>query len=313
MTSEVDCQQITSSQALRESINHHIRSTTILAVLGAVLNAQVTGTPLHPAIQVQIDEVLDALGISDLTESVSAADLQPMLADIRFNMLLNTKFLFPATGSLAWTHTETEILQAGGELSAGFADALTHTIAPHLDGLSQRLESVDGAFLDVGVGTAGLAIAMAHRWTSLRVVGIDPWAPSLVCAKENVQGAGLADRIQLREQAVEDLSDTDSFDLAWLPSAFIPERVISAACDTIYRALHPGGWLLFAMANPGTDPVTASLVRLRTVVWGGCLLSFSQIDTRLSEAGFVDIRVLASPPSALVALVAARRSPNSES
>jgi hypothetical protein len=28
-------------------------------------------------------------------------------------------------------------LQAGGEVSAGFADTLTHTIVPRLDGLSQ--------------------------------------------------------------------------------------------------------------------------------------------------------------------------------
>jgi hypothetical protein len=43
------------------------------------------------------------------------------------------------------------------------------------------------------------------------------------------------------------------------------------------------------------------------VFWGGCLISPLQIETLLREAGFVDIRVLPSPPGAVVALVAARR------
>ncbi len=237
-----------------------------------MLDAQATGTPLHPAIQVRIDELLEALKIDSMTEGVNATDLGGMLAEIRFNVLLDAKLLFHSTRSFSWTHPETEILQAGGEVSAGFADALTHTIVPHLDGLLEHLGSANGSFLDVSVGVAGLSLAMAHLWPSLNVVGIDPWAPSLALARENVRSAGLTDRIRLREQAVEDLSDTDAFDLAWIPSAFMPETVIPAACEHVYHALRPGGWLLFAMANPGTDPVTASLVRLRTVLWGGCLM-----------------------------------------
>jgi SAM-dependent methyltransferase len=241
---------------------------------------------------------------------MSAADLKSMRAEIRFNMLLDAKLLVPATGSLAWTHTETELLQAGGEVSAGFAEALTRTIVPRLDGLARRLGSPDGSFLDVGVGVAGLAIAMARLWPSLNVVGIDPWAPSLALARENVRSAELTDRIQLREQTVEDLCDTDAFDLAWIPSAFMPERVIPAACEHIHRALRPGGWLLFAMANPGADPVTAAVVRLRTVLWGGCVIVPSEVEALLSQTGFVDVRTLPSPPGAIVALIAARRMPN---
>ncbi|MBD2254617.1 SAM-dependent methyltransferase [Nostoc parmelioides] len=307
MTSKAKGKQPDPSQNLRKYVNNHIRSNTILAVLGATLNARVTGTPLQPKIQVQIDEVIDALGIGDMVEETSTAILRQIIADIRFNMLLDAKLFSRANDGLVWTHDETDILQAGGEVSAGFAEVLTHKIAPSLDGLSQRLGSPNGSFLDVGVGTAGLAIAMANLWSYLKIVGIDPWKPSVILAQENVQNAGLAERIQLREQAVEAFSDTDQFDLAWLPSAFIPEGVIFTACENVYRALRPGGWLLFAMANPGNDSVTASLVRLRTVFWGGSLMSPLQIETLLRETGFVDIRILPSPPDAVVALVAGRR------
>jgi hypothetical protein len=44
------------SQDLREYVNNHIRSNTILAVLGVTLDARVTGIPLHPKIQVQLEQ-----------------------------------------------------------------------------------------------------------------------------------------------------------------------------------------------------------------------------------------------------------------
>jgi SAM-dependent methyltransferase len=299
-----------SSQALRDYVNRHLGSTTVLAVIGVWLDAQLTATPLDPALQARIDEVLDSVGLAGMTKGVSAADLKRILAEIRFNVLLDAKLLSHPIRSLAWTHDDTEILQAGGEVSAGFADALTQAIVPGLDGLSQQLGSPDGSFLDVGVGVAGLSIAMVRLWPSLNVVGIDPWVPALALARENVRRAGLTDRIQLRQQMVENLSDTAAFDLAWVPSAFIPATVIPRACEQVHRALRPGGWLLFAMANPGTDPVTAPLVRLRTVLWGGSPMAVDQVETLLRQTGFVGVRTLPSPPGAIVALVAARRTPN---
>jgi SAM-dependent methyltransferase len=150
---------------------------------------------------------------------------------------------------------------------------------------------------------------MAQLWPSLRVVGIDPWAPALAIAREEVRRAGLTDRIQLREQMVEDFSDTNAFDLAWLPSAFIPGKVIPTACKKVYRALRLGGWLLFAMVHPGGDPVTTSLARLRTVLWGGSLITIDEVETLLNQTGFADVTTLPSPPGAVVALIAARRMP----
>ncbi len=76
----------------------------------------------------------------------------------------------------------------------------------------------------MGVGVAGLSIAMSRLWPTLRVVGVDPWAPSLVLAREKVRAAALTDRIELRHQAAEDLTDVDSYDLAWIPIPRPPWR-----------------------------------------------------------------------------------------
>jgi SAM-dependent methyltransferase len=228
-----------------------------------------------------------------------------MLAEIRLTLLLGARLLegMPEPG---WAYTDPDILQAAGGVSAGFVAALKQVIAPRLPGLSERLDA-SGSFLDVGVGVAGLSIAMARLWPTLRVVGVDPWAPSLAIAREKVRAAGLTDRIELRQQAAEDLTDVDSFDLAWIPSAFIPDRSITAVAKRVYRALRPDGWLLFAMINPGSDPLASSFARLRTTIWGGALLTASEAQTMLERIGYVAVQRLPTPPSATVAMIAGRR------
>jgi len=249
----------------------------------------------------------DALGIRGITDGMSAPELRHMLGEIRFMMLLDTKLLVPQSLSLSWNHNETAILQAGGDVSAGFAQVMKQAVVPGLDDLEQKLSSDGGTFLDVGVGSAGLAIAMAQTWPSLKIVGIDPWAPSLQLAGKNVQSAGLMDRIELRQQAIQDIADVGAFDLGWIPSPFISKEIIPSACSRVLRALRPGGWLLFTMVNPGNDPVTSSIVRLRTVLWGGCVMTQEEVEQLLLRTGFAEVRKLPAPPQAVIALVAARR------
>ena len=158
---------------------------------------------------------------------------------------------------------------------------------------SERLAVPGAAFLDVGVGVAALSIAMVRQWPSLRVVGLDPWAASLAIARRNVQGAGLAPQIELREMGGEDLADFAAYDLAWIPSLFIPQGSIARIVDRVGRALRPGGWLLFPMLEPGDDPlVAAARRRFRTALWGGSELSAEAVTTLLTGAGFVDVRLL---------------------
>ena len=253
-----------SSQALRDYINRHLGSTTVLAALGVVLDAQVTGTPLQPVLQGQIEEVLDAVGLGGMTEGVSAADLKQILAEIRFNMLLDAKFLFHPTRSLAWTHNESEILQAGGEVSAGFADALTHTIIPRLDGLSQQLISPEGSFLDVGVGVAGLSIAMvapmvvAERGRN-RSMGTSPDPRTRECPACRTHRphpvAGTDDRRSFRQKRLRSrlasqrlhLGDGDSSGL-WTSVPRVTSRWLAPVCDGSFRYRH-SDWILRPTAN----------------------------------------------------------------
>jgi SAM-dependent methyltransferase len=295
-----------SLAALRDLVARLNLSAGAVAVLGAAIDSRATGKPLDPGIRPHVDAVLDALGGRDLVEGLSTMELQPVLAEIRLTVLQGTRLLYDATRGSGWAYTDPDILQAAGETSAGFANVLKQMIAPRLPGLSERLEA-SGSFLDVGVGVAGLSIAMARLWPSLRLVGVDPWKPSLALARENVHAADLAHRIELRLQAAEDINDVNAFDLAWVPGAFIGERSIDTILQRVHFALRPGGWLLFAMVSPGSDPLAGSYARLRTAVWGGALLNPGEVETMLSRMGYVGVQVLPGPPSATVALIAGRR------
>src|SRR5262249_39606649 len=140
----------------------------------------------------------------------------------------------PASG---WRHTSRALLQAQGDGSAFFPLAFKTTLVPALDDLAARLDRPGARFLDVGVGVASFSIAMCRLWPHLQCVGLDRFDVPLGLARENVERAGLGDRIELRRAGVEDLGDEESFELAWLPSVFIAEALLPAAVARVRAAL----------------------------------------------------------------------------
>src|SRR5687767_11479841 len=137
-----------STQAIREFINRHNAAAAGLAALGAALDARASGTPLEPALAQRIEELLAALDAGGLLDGVSAQEATPLLAELRFMLGLEAKLLYADRRAAGWHHTEPEILQAGGDTSAGFAQGLTRMVAPALEGLSERLGRPGASFLD---------------------------------------------------------------------------------------------------------------------------------------------------------------------
>jgi methylase of polypeptide subunit release factors len=126
-----------------------------------------------------------------------------------------------------------------------------------------------GAFLDIGTGVGWLAIEAARVWPALRVVGIDQWEPALAFARENLGKSGVAERIELRLQCVEDLEETARFSLAWLPGPFIAAEIAGPALKRLHRALVPGGWLIFGLHEHAPGPIEQALASLRIARNGG--------------------------------------------
>jgi precorrin-6B methylase 2 len=293
------------SRTLPETIADLTRSADALAAIGAALDARVSNAPLDPAIRPYVEAVLSAHGIS--LDSVPKAEIGPMLGQIRTFALANTKLLFAAGRSGGSSHTEPELLQAAGDASAGFPERLKSSIAPQLEGLSARLASPGAAFLDIGVGVAALSMAMAATWPNLRITGIDPWAPAIAAARAAVATAGLSDRIVLRAQSGEEIADRDAFDLAWLPSLFVPQGAVPEILRRVRVALRPGGWLLVPILRPVEDQLTTALARLRVALFGGYAWPADELTLALRHEGYADVRTLASSPQAITALVVGRK------
>ncbi|MBD0271783.1 MAG: class I SAM-dependent methyltransferase [Acetobacteraceae bacterium] len=296
------------TETLRELVERLGMSSRALAALGAAMQARASGGgPLDPGVQARLDEVVEALGARQLIDGADPDELRPVLGGIRTELFLGARLVSERPPGAAWSDTDPAVLQAAGDVSTGFPAALEHSVAPRLDGLPERLAAADASFLDVGVGVGAMAVEMARRWPSLRVAGVDTWAPSVALARDAVRAAGLADRIELREQGAEDLPDEDRFDLAWVPGVFISERALPSVVARVGRALRPGGWLLLACAGPGADPLASALARLRTALWGGAQLSPAEFENLLARSGLVEVSFLPRPPGSTVALLAGRR------
>jgi SAM-dependent methyltransferase len=247
---------------------------------------------------------LREVGALSALEGVSPADLGPFIAEIRHFWTVDDQLVQSQVSATGWSYTEASLLEAGGKATEGFPNVLPRLL-PHLDGLGERLAS-GGAFLDVGTGVGCLSIAMARRFPSLQVVGIDAWAPALALARKNVGDAGLTQRIELREQPGEDLPDERAFDLGWIPAPFIPPTVLDRVAQRVHRALRPGGWVLLAVAKPG-EGLRGAALDFRVALWGGRPMTQAEAERVLVDAGLTQVKTLPGPPRDFKMIVAGRR------
>jgi SAM-dependent methyltransferase len=206
-----------------------------------------------------------------------------------------------------WTYSDPELLQAQGTFSTGVVAAWTSQVIPGLDDLENQLQKRGAAFLDVGTGVAALAIAMCRQFPDLRAVGIDPHEPALVEARQNVKKAGLSDRVELRRLGVEALDDESSFNLANLPTLFLPADVLGAGLRAVLTALRPGGWLITQVPPTSGDTLAPSLFRLSCALCGSQPLSLEQVKLMLDQAGYTQTAVLPPVSGPFVRYVVARR------
>ena len=299
-----------SIQALQEFVGRHMVSAGVLPALAVALDVKANGATPDPMLAARVQDLLAAVGAGDLLGDVEPQEAAMMLAMIRHSYLLDATLLFAHTRTTAWNHAEPEILESTGEVARLMhAQAVTRAVVPACEGLADRFRSEDACMLDAGVGVAGSAIALAQMWPELRIVGVDVWEPSLRIARENVDRAGLAGRIELRQQGVEALEDQAAFDYVYYANVFMPEQNAVLGLERSLQALRPGGWISVGVLNEGAPAPLAALFRLRETVFGGPGWTEADAHRLLLDAGFVDVRALPTPPGALVTWIVGRREP----
>jgi SAM-dependent methyltransferase len=111
--------------------------------------------------------------------------------------------------------------------------------------------------LDIGTGTGAAAFAVARRFPSAEVVGVDVAGEMLGEAKRKTP-LELADRVRFEQVDAERLPYPDgSFDLVTLAN-MIP------FFDELERVAAPGGWLVFAFSGGAETPIYVPPEKLRS-------------------------------------------------
>jgi precorrin-6B methylase 2 len=212
-----------------------------------------------------------------------------------------------ADGTLSldgWTHTDEAIIEAQGTLTQLWTTRALPKLK-FLPGLVPRLEKPGAGLLDVGAGAAGLSIALCRHFPHLSAVALEPAPHPAAIGTRSVQEAGLADRIAMRQERVEDLRDEEAFDLAFLPQMFLPDDVIQRSIERIFHALRPGGWLLVAVLPQEGHATISTINRLKNLLWGGSMRDVSHLRPRLAAAGFDP--VIRAPGRHSLRMICARR------
>jgi SAM-dependent methyltransferase len=236
---------------------------------------------------------------SGLTELLSDGSLdtrrQAMISTLR--QIATATGILDAHGAAGWAAQDDATLLAQGRSSALGGRMLAMYAIPSLEGLSERF-AAGGDFLDVGVGVAEMAAAFCEAMPSARVVGIDVLPRALDLARETIAARGLAERLQVRLVAVQELTDVAQFDLVWMPAPFLPQEVFADGLRRVREALRPGGWLVVGAGRFDGDALAVAVTRWKTLRSGGTPLDPDQARASLDGAGFVEITELPTPPGA---------------
>ncbi|WP_439655970.1 SAM-dependent methyltransferase [Lentzea sp. HUAS TT2] len=174
-----------------------------------------------------------------------------------------------------WSEPNRDHIRWRGRASGLIAQGIVERCCP--DVLQRATD-----FLDVGTGAGGIAIRLCEASPGLRAVGLEISPAALDVARVDVEAAGLADRVEIRDQSVADLTDVEAYDLAWLPQQFIPRGELLEALPRVLRSLRPDGALVVALA-PEND--------LPNLFSGGGTLPAEEAVKLLEEAGFHTVEV----------------------
>lgn len=124
-------------------------------------------------------------------------------------------------------------------------------VRPTLDALVAAAPGTEA--LDIGCGTAGVTIELAHR--GLHVTGLDHSPAMLALAEQKLEQAGLADRVQLLTGDVRKLPfDDASFDTITCQGVLHHLPTADGAIEEIARVLRPQGVFFLSEPCEGSTP-----------------------------------------------------------
>jgi methyltransferase family protein len=276
------------------------------AALAARMKLDALGEAGDPDIRAALDQVVSALTVPGLFDDLDEAKRQATVGTVTSFLKQALELIENPGRAGGWVYTDPVVLQTQGQSSAGVPPLIAR-VAPTLDGLDAALVRDGARILDIGSGVAALSISCCRVWPAASVVGLDPWEPAMKLAAENIAAAGLEHRITLRAMRVDDMTDTDVFDLAWMPAPFLPRSALETGVPAVARSLRLGGWLVLGRYAAPHEALPQALADLRTVRGGGTPLSDDEAVGLLERGGLAKVRAVPSDWSAPIRFVAGQR------
>jgi SAM-dependent methyltransferase len=270
-----------SFEGVMTAVGRWMTATEALAAVGAELTLSQSTQPAHPDLARALRAVSAAADLPSLDE-LAPPQREMCAAVIRMCLRQALDLVDDPSRPPGWTFTDPDILAGWGRGSMMVPGALA--AAPELGDI--------GSFLDVGTGVGLLAIAAARTWPTATITGIDIWDPALRIAAENIESAGVGDRVAVRREEVTELDESESYDCVWFPTFFVSEAVLDAAVPRLVRSLRRGGWLVLGRMAPPPDPVAEATNSLKTIRNGGADFDAKRLAAGLEAAGCVSVRTL---------------------
>ena len=266
-----------------------IASAEAVAALAARIKLDELGEVGDPDVRAALDRVISTLTVPGLFDGFDETERRSMIGLVTSFLKQALELIENPGRSGGWVYTDPVVLQSQGQSSGAV------------------LAREGARILDIGSGVAALSISCCRVWPQASVVGVDPWKPAMKLGVQNVSEAGLENRITLRAIAIEDITDTDSFDLAWMPAPFLPRAVLESSVPVVARSLRPGGWLVLGRYAAPQGALPEALADLRTVRGGGTPLSEDDAVALLERGGLANVRSVPSEWMAPIRFVAGQR------
>lgn len=186
-----------------------------------------------------------------------------------------------------WSDTSPEWIAA----VAGTGGAAYNRLVPggleRIPGLPARLRH-GARLLELASGTGYGVVRLLEHYPSLDVVALDGDQYSIDLARDRIERAGLATKVEFVLSALEDLDREGEFDVVTINLSMHEARDIEKVAAAVHRSLRPGG--VFVISD---FPFPAHHEGLRTVpgaIMGGIQFFEAQIDDQLlPTAAFVEL------------------------
>jgi predicted O-methyltransferase YrrM len=209
------------------------------------------------------------------------------------------------------------VLDAMRATSAPDSVMLIDHVLPQVPGLVQALHD-GGTILEIGCGSAQLALALARRFPTARLVGLEFDPASVTQARTAVRDAGLEHRVQVTHADANHLAERDTYQLVVMNRSLHEVGGPDEHLNVLRRsndALRPGGWTIVSeLPYPDneddyrTNPDARRLagVQLHEAIVGCAMINTTQLTELMRDAGYHHVRVIDQPRSSRIVSIGQR-------